>query len=595
VTDPNYPGAALFDVSSGPDCGPLDGMLERVALDRLELAPNPRRELEPEATERLALMLMRDGQLVPCIGRRSRPDGPVLLYDGQRRLLAARASHELANGAGLRPVSSLVVLLVDHEPTADELRRLQAQANRREPLSLPDQQRQFDDCWQARRGLPDDERLAAVCADLGIGARKAHNLRRQLTLPEPIRARVAERPCGDRLSAGLANRLADMHELAPELTAAVAQRITSEELHDKALADMGAFVHRTLLEDERVYAVRIDDGALLDAAQQLEQARGELDGQGGQQAARLLGCKPERLETELDALAARARHRALKLKVTGELRERARVGRYAYVHERGRDFAAGIWVVDPLFMLDAIRAELDRPDDDEPARREGGFFAGARLNDGELPQAGADERERLRRQRERQAEAQRANLGLGHDLAAGLVDPSGSQLAALKQIVCQLLVRHHGELIAYGAGWTDRERQQPVGDTGRYEPRHAEAIVDAELQRALDDPDALRGIAQLAARLAAAFVLDPAAASRTKALGTERVARKLQDALPGGDDPLRQAVWEFLRPMLSPTLVEPNRDAFVTDGQPDSSVDLDAHRGDSDLSELDLGDERKDG
>ena len=55
-------------------------------------------------------------------------------------------------------------------------------------------------------------------------------------------------------------------------------------------------------------------------------------------------------------------------------------------------------------------------------------------------------------------------------------------------------------MIAYGAGWTDRERQQPVGDTGHYEPRHTDAIVAEELQRALDEPGPLRGIAQLTAR-----------------------------------------------------------------------------------------------
>ena len=91
-------------------------------------------------------------------------------------------------------------------------------------------------------------------------------------------------------------------------------------------------------------------------------------------------------------------------------------------------------------------------------------------------------------------------------------------------------------MIAYGAGWTDPERQQPVGDTGRHEPRHPDAILDAELQRALDDPDPLRGIAQLTARWAAAFVLDPDGVTRTKALGSERMARKLRDALPGGDE-----------------------------------------------------------
>jgi hypothetical protein len=40
--------------------------------------------------------------------------------------------------------------------------------------------------------------------------------------------------------------------------------------------------------------------------------------------------------------------------------------------------------------------------------------------------------------------------------------------------------------------------------------------------------------------------------TRTKTLGTERLARKLHDALPDGDQPLRAAVWTFLRPNLSP-------------------------------------------
>ncbi len=70
-------------------------------------------------------------------------------------------------------VRSLIVLLLDHEPGPDEMRRIQAQENQREELALADQQEQFRDCWAARAGLPDDDRIAAVCADLGIGARKA--------------------------------------------------------------------------------------------------------------------------------------------------------------------------------------------------------------------------------------------------------------------------------------------------------------------------------------------------------------------------------------------------------------------------------------
>jgi hypothetical protein len=193
--------------------------------------------------------------------------------------------------------------------------------------------------------------------------------------------------------------------------------------------------------------------------------------------------------------------------------------------------------------------------------------------------------------RAREAEATRSNLGLGHDLRAGLLDPTEAQRQALKAIVCHLLARHQRELIAYVAGWSDHDRQQPVGDSGRHEPRQTDAIVDAELQRALEDPDPLRAIAGLVARWSAAFVLDPDAVTRTKALGAERMARRLRDALPGGQHPLRAAVWDFVRPMLSPRLAALHRDAFAIDDGPQSSVDLAAHRGDSSLEELDIGEQ----
>ena len=186
------------------------------------------------------------------------------------------------------------MLLLDHEPSDDEIRRIQAQANRSEELALTDQQEQFRDCWQARAGLPDDDRIAAVCADLGISARRAHNLLRQLTLPEPIRSRVAERPGGEQLSVTMANKLADMHEIAPELTLAVADRITTADLHETALRDLGAFVHRTVVENEHTYAIRIDDGALLDGGDQIEQARAHLTPAAQEQAARMLGCEARR-------------------------------------------------------------------------------------------------------------------------------------------------------------------------------------------------------------------------------------------------------------------------------------------------------------
>ena len=322
-----------------------------------------------------------------------------------------------------------------------------------------------------------------------------------------------------------------MHETAPQLTEAVAKRITTSDLHDKALRDLGAFVHRTIVDDEHTYAVRIDDGALLDAAEQVEHARPHLNDDGRRQLAAILGCEAERLDRELDALSARARTRAAKIRITSEIRDRARNGRYAFAHDRGQDFAAGMWVIDPAFIIDLVHQHLQ--DDESAPAREEAYFAGARLDDDELRDAAAEDEQRRAQARARHAEATRSNLGLGHDIRAALIQLSDAQLRAVRDIVCPLLVRHYGELIAYGAGWTDPERQQPVGDTGRHEPRHPDAIAEAELERALEDPDPLRGITQLTARLGAASTVDRDAVTRTKTLGSERMARKLRDALSG--------------------------------------------------------------
>jgi hypothetical protein len=589
--DALLPSPALFDLTTVADRSAV-GTVERIALEHLELAPNKRRDIDSESITTLAAMLARTGQLVPCIGYRPDPNqAKVVLCAGQRRLLAARASHTLAAGAafeGLHPIRSLVVLLLDHAPGEDEIRRIQAQENAREALSLRDQQEQFRDCWQARAGFQEDDRMAVVCADLGISAGKGHSLRRQLALPEEIRARVAERPTADQLSVRMAHRLADMHDIAPELAAAVAERVTTSELHDQALRDLGGFVHRTVVEHDDVYAVRIDDGVLLDAAEQIERARRQLTAAHKRHAAVALGCVADKLDAELDALAARARTHALKLHVDGALRDRARNGRYAWTFDRGQDFAAGIWVIDPVFMLDTVRRQLAHADT-TPAREER-YFAGARLDDEDLRDAAEDDRRRRAAERARHAEATASNLGLGHDIRAALADPTDDQLRALREIVCRLLCAHHADVIAYGAGWTDPARQHPVGDTGRHEPRHADAIVAAELERALADSDPLRGIGQLVARWAAAFVLDADGVTRTKALGSERMASKLRDALPGGQEALRSAVWTFLRPILSPRLTAVNRDAFVPDPGIESTVDLDAHRADANLDDLDLGD-----
>jgi hypothetical protein len=69
------------------------------------------------------------------------------------------------------------------------------------------------------------------------------------------------------------------------------------------------------------------------------------------------------------------------------------------------------------------------------------------------------------------------------------------------------------------------------------------------------------------------------------------MARKVRDALHGGEGALRAAVWEFMRPMLSPGLVSLNRDGFVVDHSVETTVDLHGHRAPSGLDDLVLGEE----
>lgn len=579
--------APLFDVTE-TGLG-VEHPIERVALEHISLADNPRRNIDPDGINRLAGMLMRAGQLVPAIGRRLDEDN-VVLYAGQRRLLAARKSADLAGSEGyegLSPIASLVVILLDHEPSTAEIRRIQAQENQREDLSPVDAQDQFADCWADRVGLKEEDRIAAVCADLGITAKAAHNLRRQLTLPEEIRTRVAVRPGDGHITVTMANRLAEMHEVSPPLSEAVAQRISSADLHERALADMGAFVHRATLEDPELYAVRLDEGALLDGAELIERSRSHLDDRARGQVAQILGCDTGDVETHLDGLASAAKNLRIQIRVDRHMRERAANGRYAWVFARGADFADSMWLIDPVFMIDVVHSALSELDGDAPDERDESYFGAAENKD--AAEVAAAERNEAKAAQALAAQATRSNLGLGADIAAGVLELTRDQQAALRDLVCGLLARSYPDVIAYGAGWTDRDRQQPLANE-HFEPRSPQVICDTELQRALEDPEPLRGIAQLATRMLAGHMLDPAGVTRTKALGRERMAGKLQAALPGGEGPLREAAWKLMAPMLSPRLRELHRDSFVS-GPDESTVDLAAHRASSDLSDLDLGDD----
>lgn len=580
----------LFDVASDPAQRAVEQAVEYVPLEQIELAENPRRDIEAEGIDRLAEMLMRSGQLVPCIGRRV-GEGRIVLYAGQRRLRAAQRSHELAGGEGyeeLAAVRSLVVTLIGHEPSAAEIRRLQAQENRREELSMRDQQEQFRDCYTDRRGLPEDARMAAVCADLGIDPRRAHNLRRQLTLPEEVRTRVAERPAGDRISVTLANRLADMHAVAPELCQAAARRITSPELHAQATQDLGAFVARTVVEDASLYALRVEEGEVIGAHALIERARGHIGPDQEELVLRALRAEPKaKLEEELDGLAARAKHGAVLLRVDEHLRDRAVAGGYAWRFDRGEDFAASVWVVDPVFAVEAAAQAVGEAPTEAPAAEQT-YFKGSSTQDEEVEEARVEVEGARKAAREAEAQAAGSNLGIGQDIGAGLVEPTEAQMGALRDLLCHLIARDYADVVAYGAGWSDRERQQPVGDSKRFEPREPRAIVEAELERALGARDPMAGVAHLLARFGAAFLVDPQGVRRTKALGSERMGRKLTEALPSGDRELRRALWAFMRPMISPAVAERNRDAFAAEEDIATTVDLEAHRGDSGLEDLDL-------
>ena len=254
----------------------------------------------------------------------------------------------------------------------------------------------------------------------------------------------------------------------------------------------------------------------------------------------------------------------------------ARATAVCVTHVRDLGFAAGISVVDPaLHARPRLRTARRRPHGRCPR---GGLLrpcqarrrrASRRCRRGrQAPSTGPRPAGRGDTERPRTRTRQPHRIDRARN----------AQLHALTQIVCHLLARHYRELIAYGAGWTDPERQQPVGDTGSYVRSSDRRDCRRQAQAALDDPDPIRGIAQLTARLGTAFVLDPAGVTRTKALGAERMAGKLRDALPGGGDALRTAVWEFMQPMLSRAVVGLNRDAFVIEGDAETTIDHDAHR-----------------
>jgi hypothetical protein len=578
----------LFDVTTlqGPA---LEVGLERVPLEQLELADNPRRQITDEGITRMARMLMTTGQVTPVIAARA-SDDRVLIYDGQRRWLGAHRSAELAGTPGfedLKPVVALTAIMRKRRPSRAELLALQAQANQHEPLSLRDEQDRFADVWKELSGLTEEQRIQAVCDVLGMDPQVAHNLRRQCTLPDPIRHRVAERPKDGQLSITMANRLAEMTGVAPALAQAVAERITTPELHAAAKQDLGAFVHRTLVEDPTTYAVRLEDGAYLNAFDLISDTRPHLDDAAIGTLASVFECPAREVLAQLEIRAAQARAGAMQIRVDAAMRDRAANGGYAWVNRRGADYADTVWVVDPVFTIALVAEQLDAGAVSGDAVEET-YFRAPTIRSRDLAQAAGEDRDERQAARRRQEAATHANTGLGLDIDRQMLAPTEEQVRAGCELLCRLVAQDYGRILAYGAGWSDRTRQQPTGGGDRLVPRSVESIVQAELERALGARDPVKGLLGLLARWGAAFMIDPVGVTKTKDLGLDRMSRRLREVLPGGENPMREALWALMRPMLSPHLLELNREDFVVDEQRASTVDLAARGEETPLEEIDL-------
>ncbi len=97
------------------------------------------------------------------------------------------------------------------------------------------------------------------------------------------------------------------------------------------------------------------------------------------------------------------------------------------------------------------------------------------------------------------------------------------------------------------------------------------------------------GIAHLSARLADAFVINPDGVIRTKALEPSAWPASCVTRWPA-EGAADTTGWELLLSRFSPPR-GPAHDAFVADQHAASTVDLRAHRGESTLEDVDLGEE----
>ena len=269
-------------------------------------------------------------------------------------------------------MQSLIVLLLDHHPAPDEVRRIQAQVNNaREELSLLDQQEQLADCWEARAGLLGAETGSPPCAPTSASRQEGAQPAPPAHPPRPD-PRPRRRAPHRRAAVGDDGQPPRRHAPGrPELTEAVAGRITSSDLHEKAPARPRR-VRAPHRRRGRAHLRGADRRRRAARRRRADRARPRPPHPAA--ASSSPACSAA---SPTSSSRARRAHRprqdqGAEAQDHPEIRDRARAGRYAFVHERGQDFAAGIWVVDPVFMIDLAREELQTGSDD--ARPRGGVL-----------------------------------------------------------------------------------------------------------------------------------------------------------------------------------------------------------------------------
>jgi hypothetical protein len=606
---------ALFDVEQIEI--PLEQSLQSLPLDELKLAPNPRKDISEEGIDRLARMLATTGQLMPVIAYTE--DDATFICDGQRRYLAAKRSHTvLEDGEPGNPVTHLHVVVLDRKPTNAELLRLQAQANQHETLTLPDQRQQFADCWAERAGLDEATRMRAVCSDLGISPKLARNLQRQSELPAELAARVAARPTGDELSVTLANELHPIALKAPELAAAVADQVVDGFSQDEVRRDMVGAVHKAVATADKkdLFARKITLGQILVAQSLLEETAPHLVKPEHQRTAAALLRKvltPEQIGTRrkddaliaegLKELGSRLSGTGAQIEITQDLMDLAvRNGSTISVASGER---TATYLVDPEMAISLV---IEAATTDLKQLTEASMFQSAGGADQEMLEAAQREADRRKDARD----AQQRGRGRNHDLGSQLRDNvtwdtlGASRRRAAARLMVGALLQTYGDLAVYGAAWTDPAFEQPTAGGMGKEPMEPHVIVDRLTDRVMKHADPMDGIADLLGVIAAGALLDPDGVPRGKALGRDRMERRIARQLPadGGEDAktlqgrVRRDVWSIAEPVLQPVLRDMHQDTFAPevngeDFRPqDQPTELTA--ADIDWSGVDLGDEEED-